>query len=57
MSMDKRIFKSMKQVMRAYWPERTALEDERQELIAKGKLSLLELSRLIEIERRLDPWK
>lgn len=54
-----RKFINMRQVMRQYWPERTRLEDERDEILAKpsDERTLSEWIRLVEIARRLDPWE
>ena len=51
-------FTSMGQVLRQYWPKRTRLEDERDEINSKpmDERTLSDWLRLVEIERELDPW-
>ena len=51
-------FTSMRQVLRQYWPKRTRLEDERDEINSKAmdERTLSDWIRLVEIERELDPW-
>jgi len=48
----------MGQVLRQYWPKRTRLEDERDEINSKpmDERTLSDWLRLVEIERELDPW-
>lgn len=50
-------FTSIRQVLRQYWPKRTSLEDERDEINSKPmeERTLSDWLRLAAIERELDP--
>lgn len=54
-----KIFLNARQFVRYYWPERTRLEDERNEILMKpaDERTLSDWMRLIEIERKLDPFQ
>lgn len=51
-------FTSIRQVLRRYWPKRTRLEDERDEINSKPmeERTLSDWLRLVAIEREIDPW-
>lgn len=51
-------FTNMRQVLMQYWPKRTRLEDERDEINSKAmdERTLSDWISLVEIERELDPW-
>ena len=54
-----RIFTNIGQAMRHYWPKRTRLEDERDEILLKpaDERTLSDWVRLIEISKQLDQFQ
>lgn len=54
-----REYTNIRQVLRQYWPKRTRLEDERNEILAKPmeERTFDDFNRLAQIERELDPWQ